>query len=163
MILFFTLISLFIAAWMYFIGAFDKWPEVVFGKRRTERIAREETRRGYDAHAMNYDLGRIGWHEKIEPRPWLTFQKPTRVWWKPWTWFKRSPRKVIPVGEYTTSIEITDPGVMDFLNSHKPLIPLIEEDVRRRVLAEMQRREEDILFRGSASPFYDSTNMKHGA
>ena len=44
---------------------------------RAERIAREEAHTGY--HAM-----------KMEPRPWITFPpKPTRVWWKPWTWFKR--------------------------------------------------------------------------
>ena len=33
--------------WMYLIGAFDKWPEVVYGKQRAERIAREEMRKGY--------------------------------------------------------------------------------------------------------------------
>lgn len=35
-ILFFTLVSLFIAAWMYFIGVFDKWPAIVFGGYKIE-------------------------------------------------------------------------------------------------------------------------------
>jgi len=41
MIFFFTFISIFIAAWMYFIGAFDREPKIVRGGYALEKSRRK--------------------------------------------------------------------------------------------------------------------------
>ena len=83
---------------------------------------------------------------------WKKFLKPVKIWRKPWTWFKRAPRKVIPVMGYTTIVGLRP----------LPFPSSLSEEMRERVVKAMQYREENGLFYGSHSPFYDSACKTQG-
>ena len=70
---------------------------------------------------------------------WKKFMKQRRWWWKPWTWFRRGPRRVVPISTYTTRLRL------------RPTTQEMQEwgeSKLKEVRKIMMQREDAIFFRG---------------